>query len=311
MNEVPRTLIILGSGPAGLSAAIYAARANLKPLVIDGPLPGGQLMHTNQVENWPGTPSILGHELMGNMREHAHRFGTEFLGHLVARVDLTTHPSQVWTHRDLQLSAHALIIAAGSTSRTLGCPGEQEYWAKGVSTCAVCDGALYQQQPVVIVGGGSSAVSNALFMSRFTNDIIIVQATGKLTAQPVLQAQLAQHPHIKIMYESTVEHITGDGMRVTGARIHNKKTGEITDIATRAIFVSIGLRANTDLFKGHVDMRPDGTIIVDEPSTRTSVEGVFAAGDVADGHYRQAITAAASGCKAALDAQEYLMNLSL
>lgn len=311
MDTQSHQFIIIGSGPAGLSAAIYAARSNIKPLVLDGPLPGGQLMHTNHVENWPGVLSILGHELMGNMREHAYRFGTQFLEQSVQRIDLKQHPFQIYTNRGTQLSCHALVVATGSTPRLLDCPGEQSYWAKGVSTCAICDGALYQNRPVIIVGGGNSAISNALFMSRFTNQITIVHELDKLTAQPILRAQLAQHPHIQILYESTIERIDGNGNVVTSAHIRNKKTGQLTPISAHAVFIAIGLRPNTDIFKGMLELRSGGTIMVKEPKTATSVAGVFAAGDVTDEHYRQAITAAASGCKAALDAQEYLHKLAL
>jgi thioredoxin reductase (NADPH) len=302
-------LIIIGSGPAGLTAAIYAARANLKPLVIEGKEPGGQLMGTTAVENWPGEKSILGPTLMINMKEHAKHFGTEFLSESIVKVDFSQRPFIVWTDRDKELKAHSIIVATGAKPNKLNCPGEDTYWGKGVTTCAVCDGAFYADKKVLIVGGGDTAMEDASFMKKFTKDITIVQIKDELTASHAMQKRVLDDPDIEIIYNSTVTEIHGNGQNVTGATITNQDTGETTELSLDGIFIAIGLKPNTAIFEGQLAMGKWGYLEV-ENNTRTSVEGVFSAGDVADYRYKQAITSAGSGCMAALDAERYLKSMA-
>lgn len=304
-----KKLTIIGSGPAGLTAAIYAARANLEPLVINGSTPGGQLMSTSTVENWPGIKSIMGPELMMQMKEHAQHFGTTFLDESVVSVQFDKKPFILTTERDTQIETDAVIIATGATPKKLHIPGEQEYWAKGVTTCAVCDGAFYRDVPVVIVGGGDTAMEDALFMKNFTKQITIVQILDELTASHALKEPVLQDPDITILYNSTIKQITGDGSHVSALTIRNNKTNEETTLNTNAVFVAIGLNPNTQPFKDHLDCDDYGYIIINN-HTRTSIPGVFAAGDVFDNRYKQAITAAGSGCRAALDAEQYLKKMS-
>jgi thioredoxin reductase (NADPH) len=305
VSRTIHNLIIIGSGPAGLTAAVYAARANLKPLVIDGISPGGQLMGTTVVENWPGEKSIMGPQLMMNMREHAHHFGTEFVSGYVEKVDFSQQPFTIWTNKNKELSSRAIIIATGAEPKRLGCPGENEYWGKGVTTCAVCDGAFYKDRPVIIVGGGDTAMEDASFMTKFTNKITIVHILDKLTASHAMQQRVLDNSNITIMYESTVSLIRGANDHVTHAVITNQKTGQQIELATDALFVAIGLNPNTKLFGGQLALSTYGHILVHD-RTKTSVEGVFAAGDVHDDRYRQAIVSAGAGCMAALDVERYL-----
>jgi len=305
MTNTVHNLIILGSGPAGLTAAIYSARANLKPLVIDGALPGGQLLGTTYVENWPGEKSILGPTLMQNMRDHAKHFGTEFLSETVVKVDFSKKPFTLWTDQDKQLQAHAVIIATGAVPNKLGCPGETAYWGKGVTTCAVCDGAFYADKNVLVVGGGDTAMEDASFLKRFTNRITIMQIGDKLTASYAMQQRVINDPDISFMYNSTVTEIHGDKDHVTGVTIINKKTQKTSTMDIDGIFVAIGLKPSTELFKNQLAMNDYGYLLI-ENNTQSSVEGVFIAGDVADYRYRQAITSAGAGCMAALDAERYL-----
>lgn len=298
-------LIIIGSGPAGLTAATYASRAGLQPLVIDGKKPGGQLIGTTAVENWPGEKSILGPTLMQNMREHAKHFGTRFLSGTVTSVNLQENPFVLTTNKNQTLSTHALIIATGATPRTLGCPGEEKYWGKGVTTCAVCDGAFYKNQPVVIVGGGDTAMEDASFMRNFTDDITIVQIEEQLTASQAMQEKVVHDNAIKIIYQSIVTHIQGNAKEITHIGIKSLVTNEEKLLPAKALFVAIGLTPNTAIFKGQLELTPYGHI-VPYNHIETSIEGVYTAGDVADPRYRQAITSAGTGCMAALQAEKYL-----
>lgn len=307
MEEV-RKLIIIGSGPAGLTGAIYAARSNLKSLVIDGDEPGGQLMGTSYVENWPGEKSILGPKLMMNMREHAQHFGTEFLSENVTKVDFSKKPFTLWTNRDKELKAHAIIIATGATPKRLIVPGENEYWGKGVTTCAVCDAAFYPNKEVLIVGGGDTAMEDASFMKKFTKKITVVHILDKLTASHAMQEYVINDPDVNIIYHSTVTEFHGNGNHVTGVTITNHKTGEKIKKDIDGVFIAIGLTPNTKPFKSHVACDNWGYIKVSN-HTNTSVEGIFAAGDVHDYRYRQAITSAGAGCMAALDAERYLKDI--
>lgn len=298
-------LIIIGSGPAGYTAAMYAARAGLNPLVIEGKTPGGQLMSTSYVENWPGIKRILGSELMFSMREHAESFGTRFLEQEITTITTDKRPFALITNKNQELHARAVIIATGATPKRLGCPGEDQYWGKGVTTCAVCDGAFYRDKTVIIVGGGDTAMEDASFMTNFTDKIILVHILDKLTASKPMQDRIFNNPKITIIYESTIESIEGNGSHVTHAMIKNKKTGIIEKIAADAIFVAIGLTPNTNIFRSKIELNSYGYVI-HKKNTETSVPGIFAAGDVVDYRYRQAITSSASGCMAALDAERFL-----
>lgn len=298
-------VVIIGSGPAGLTAGLYSGRALLAPVILEGKEPGGQLMGTSFVENWPGELSILGPTLMQNLRNQAVHSGARLLSEELIKVDLSVRPFLLTTHTNLTIKTHALIIATGASFKRLNCPGEQEYWGKGVSTCAVCDGPLYRDKPVVIVGGGDSAMENASFLSNFTNDITLVHILPQLTASPSMQQRVLSNPAIKIMYESTVTALEGDGKRVTHAVVTNQKTGEKSLLRADGAFISIGLNPNTTVFKQQLDLDSCGYILL-KNGTETSVKGVFAAGDAVDNRYRQAITSAGTGCSAALDAERYL-----
>lgn len=298
-------LIIIGSGPAGLTAGVYTARAQLAPLILEGTKPGGQLMGTSFVENWPGEKSIMGPKLMMNMREHAKHFGATLLGETVTAVDFSAQPFTLTTNTGKILKTRSVIVATGSTPKRLECPGEQEYWGKGVTTCAVCDGAFYRDQPVVVVGGGDSAMEAASFMTKFTKDITVVHILDALTASKSMQKRVLENPDIKIMYNSTVSAIQGDGTHVTSATITNRQTGATQQLPTAAVFIAIGHTPNTGIFKGQLALDDYGYLILND-HTKTSVPGVFAAGDVADYRYRQAITSAGVGCMAALDAERWL-----
>lgn len=301
-------LIIIGSGPAGLTAAIYAARANLQPIVIEGLKPGGQLMGTTAIENWPGTASIMGPKLMIDMKAHAQHVGAQFLEREITRVDFSKKPFTLWTEKDEVLSAHSVIIATGAAPNTLKIPGESEYWGKGVTTCAVCDGAFYPNKPVVIVGGGDTAMEDASFMARITDKITIVQIKETLTASYAMQQRVLNNPKVSIIYEHTVSKINGNGKHVTDIEITNLKDASTRQIEAAAVFIAIGLKPNTKPFIGQLKTDQFGYLTVTD-QTKTSVEGVFAAGDVQDYRYRQAITSAGSGCMAALDAQRYLEQI--
>jgi len=309
MPNSTRQLVIIGSGPAGLTAAVYAARANLYPLVIQGETPGGQLMGTTYIENWPGIKSILGPTLMMDMQEHAKHFGAELLDETVTKVDFSQKPFTLWTNRDTQIKAHAVIVATGAAPNKLKCPGEDTYWGKGVTTCAVCDGAFYPNKKVIVVGGGDTAMEDASFLKKFTKDITVVQISDKLTASYPLQQRILNDPDIKVIYNSTVSAIHGNKDHVTGVTISNQKTGETTDMDVDGVFIAIGLTPNTGIFKGQLELGKYGYLHT-ENQTHTSVRGVFAAGDVFDFRYKQAITAAGSGCKAALDAERYLKEIA-
>ena len=300
-------LIIIGSGPAGLTAAIYAARAKLAPLVIEGPNPGGQLISTTYVENWPGEKSILGTDLMLRIKEHATHFGTRFLNKAATRVDFQSRPFKIWAD-DYEIQAKSVIIATGANPKQLGCPGETDYWSRGVSTCAICDGALYPDKQIVIVGGGDTAMEDALFMTRFTDKIMIIQIEETLTASKIMQDRVLSNTSIKVIYNSTVTKIDGNGQLVTNVLVTNTKTNLTTLLQADAIFIAIGLKPATTIFKDHIATDSYGHIIV-ENQTKTSIAGVFAAGDVCDRKYRQAITSAGFGCMAALDAEKYLTML--
>lgn len=299
-------LIIIGSGPAGLTAGIYAARANLQPLIFEGTQPGGQLMSTSYVENWPGETHILGPDLMIKMRSHAQSVGAQVITQEVTRVDFSQQPLKVYT-ADNEYRARSVIISTGATHKKLRIPGEQEYWTKGVTSCAVCDGAFFRDKKVMVVGGGDTAMEDASFLHQFTKDITVVHILDKLTASAAMQKKVLANKDIKVIYESTVTEILGDGKKVTHAHVKHQKTGEQKKIAVDGIFIAIGMQPVTALFKNQLELNSYGYIQLTQ-MTGTSVPGVFAAGDVADSRYRQAVTAAGTGCMAALDAQRFLSD---
>ncbi len=304
-DRMIHNVVIIGSGPAGLTAGIYTARANLNPIILEGKKPGGQLMGTSYVENWPGEKSILGPQLMINMQNHAKSFNCTIRSEEVIKVDFSQKPFTLWTDTGAELKARSVIITTGSTPRRLQVPGENEYWGKGVTTCAACDGAFYKDKKVLIVGGGDTAMEDASFMTKFTNQITVVHILDELTASYAMQERVLKHPDIKIIYASTVTEIRGNGTHVTGATIKNQKSGITQDLEVDGLFIAIGLTPNTKPFVGQIKLDNYGYIALKE-GTKTSVEGIFAAGDVADYRYRQAITSAGTGCMAAFDAERYL-----
>jgi thioredoxin reductase (NADPH) len=315
VDEV-RNLIIIGSGPSGYTAALYAARANLKPLVIEGVQSGGALMTTTEVENFPGHPDgILGPELMDNMRKQAERFGAEFITDDVTRVELGDRPTEAGTEGlktvwvgESEYFARAVILSTGSAWRPLGVPGEQEFLGHGVSSCATCDGFFFRQQHIVVVGGGDSAMEEATFLTRFAASVTIVHRRDSFRASKVMQVRALSNPKITVEWTSVVEEILGADGKVAGARLRNLRTGESKVLDVTGVFVAIGHDPRSELFKGQVEMDDDGYVKVDAPSTRTAIAGVFAAGDLVDHTYRQAITAAGTGCAAALDAERFIAS---
>ena len=300
-----RKVVIVGSGPAGLTAALYAARANLRPLVLKGIDAGGQLMLTTDVENYPGFPdAVLGPELMERMEKQAARFDAELLHQEATRVDLSSRPLGVWSG-DQEWRAQTLIIATGAKAKMLGLDSERKLLGHGVSTCATCDGFFFRGQELIVVGGGDSAVEEALFLTRFATKVSIVHRRDQLRASKILQDRAFANEKIDFVWNSVVEEVLGNG-QVSGARIRNVHTGDARDVQASGVFIAIGHTPNTALFQGQVEMNPGGYIVVQEPTTKTSVEGVFAAGDVVDFIYRQAVTAAGMGCQAAIDAERFL-----
>jgi thioredoxin reductase (NADPH) len=300
-----RDVLILGSGPAGYTAALYAARANLRPLVLKGLEAGGQLMLTTEVENYPGFPdAILGPELMDAMEKQAARFEAEILPVTATRVDLSERPFAVWAGDD-EYRARTVIVATGASAKWLGVPGEQQLRGRGVSACATCDGFFFRDRELVVVGGGDTAMEEAGFLTKFASKVTIVHRRDEFRASKIMQERVLANPKVDVVWNSVVEEITGDGA-VSGVRVRDVVTDEVRDMPTDGVFMAIGHTPNTKLFEGQLELTEGGYIVVDEPSTRTSVSGVFAAGDVTDLVYRQAVTAAGQGCKAAIDAERTL-----
>ncbi len=300
-----RNIVIIGSGPAGLTAAIYAARANLSPLLIEGWQSGGQLTTTTEVENYPGfSKGIMGPELMKEMRGQAERFGTEFLTGDVSAVDLSQRPFRLTIDGEQTVEAEALILATGASALQIGLPNEHRLIGHGVSTCATCDGYFFRGQDLVVVGGGDSALEEATFLTKFARTVTVVHRRDKLRASKIMQDRAMKNEKISFAWNSVVEDILGQDL-VTGVRLKNIVTGTSTNLACAGVFVAIGHRPNTDLFKGQLAMDEKGYLLTSQ-GTATSVAGVFAAGDVQDTKYRQAITAAGSGCMAAIDAERFL-----
>ncbi len=308
MSEVKK-LIIIGSGPSGWTAAIYAARAEVKPLLFEGKEPGGQLMGTTEVENFPGFPKgILGPELMKVMKEQAVRFGTEVVNDVIERVDFSARPFKVWSAKGVEYQSEAVIISTGATAKWLGVPGEDRLKGRGVSACATCDGFFFKGKNVAIVGGGDAAMEEANFLTRFANSVTVYVRTDVLRASKIMQERTLKNPKIVLAWNTEVKEVLGEE-RMVGLKIFNNQTNETTEVAMDGLFVAIGHSPNTEIFKEQLD-RDDvkGYLIVKPGSTETNVPGVFAAGDVVDYKYRQAITAAGDGCRAAIDAEKYLAS---
>ncbi len=308
-------LIILGSGPAGYAAAVYAARANRRPLLIAGLQPGGQLMTTTEVDNWPGdVEGLLGPDLMDRMRRHAERFGVEIVSDQVMAVDLARRPFRL-TGEDAAYTSDALIIATGASARYLGLESETRYRGRGVSACATCDGFFYRDQPVAVVGGGNTAVEEAIYLSNLASHVTLIHRRDKLRAEAILQDRLnalAAEGKVSFLWNHVVAEVLGNEQGVTGVRARATGDGTLRDLAVTGLFIAVGHTPNTELFAGQLEMK-NGYIVVRTglagDATATSVPGVFAAGDVADHVYRQAVTSAGTGCMAALDADRYLERL--
>ncbi len=298
-------LLIIGSGPAGLTAAIYAARAGLEPLMVEGLERGGQLMITTDVENFPGFPDgIMGPELMEQIRKQAERFGTRIITSNVTSVDFSERPFKVWVGSDLY-EADSIIISTGASARWLGIEGEQRLTGFGVSACATCDGFFFREKELVVVGGGDSAMEEALFLTKFATKVTVIHRRDEFRASTIMAERVLNHPKIAVIWDTVVEEVTGE-TTVDGVKLRNTVTGEESHFSTDGVFVAIGHDPNTKVFVDQLELDDDGYIVTDPGRTETSVEGVYAAGDVIDKTYRQAITAAGLGCQAALDAERWL-----
>ena len=304
-------VLILGSGPAGYTAAIYAARAMLQPLIVAGIQPGGQLTITTDVENYPGyAETIQGPWLMEQMKAQAEHVGAGFQDDVIIAADLKTRPFRLTGDSGTIYTCDALIIATGAQARWLGIPSEEQFKGHGVSACATCDGFFYRGKDVTVVGGGNTAVEEALFLTNFANSVTLIHRRDTLRAEKMLQQRLFTHPKIKVIWDSVVDDVVGsdDPKSVTGLSLQNVATGVLNHVPTDGMFVAIGHVPATELFVGQIDMDPDGYIVTKPDSTRTSIPGVFAAGDVKDRIFRQAVTAAGTGCMAALEAEKYLAH---
>ncbi len=303
-------LMILGSGPGGYTAAIYAARANLQPLLVQGMEPGGQLMTTTDVDNWPGAAEgIMGPELMQELEKQARRFATEMVFDHIHKADLSQRPFQL-SGDQYNYTCDALILATGASAKYLGLPSEEKFRGKGVSACATCDGFFYRNQDVAVIGGGNTAVEEALYLSNIVKHVTVVHRRNKFRAEKILQDKLMAKENVTIIWDHAVDEVLGDQSGVTGLRIKHVENGNTQDLALMGVFIAIGHKPNTDIFKGQLEMDAGGYLITrggrDGMATATSIEGVFAAGDVQDYVYRQAVTSAGTGCMAALDAERWL-----
>ena len=303
-GPVEAKVVIVGSGPAGLTAAIYAARANLEPVVLAGYVPGGQLMITSDVENYPGFPNgIQGPELMGLFREQATRFGSRLVDVDVDRVDLSSRPFRLWA-AGVEYRAQALIVASGASALWLGLDSETRLRGKGVSACATCDGFFFRGKKVAVVGGGDTALEEATFLTRFASEVVLIHRRGDFRASKIMRDRALAHPQISVRWHSAIEEVVGDQV-VTGLRLRDTRTGDLTDEPVDGLFVAIGYRPNTEVFRDWLEVDERGYLVVHD-ETGSRIEGVFIAGDVHDHRYRQAVTAAGDGCRAAIDAERWL-----
>lgn len=311
MTATTRNVVIIGSGPAGLTAATYAARANLEPLVIEGVTAGGptggQLTLTTDVENYPGFPEgIMGQDLITGMREQAERFGTTYVTDDVTGIDLSSRPFRITTTSGDDVHANTLILATGAKPRRLDVPGEDRLWGQGVSACATCDGFFFRDKEVVVVGGGDSAMEEATFLTKFASKVTVVHRREELRASAIMQDRAFKNDKVEFIWNATVTEVLGDGGGVTGVVLADTVSDDTTEFDTDGVFLAIGHIPNTDLVADVLETDEDGYLIVEQPTTQTVVPGVFAAGDVSDHVYRQAVTAAGMGCKAAIDAERFL-----
>lgn len=310
MDKEIRDVVIIGTGPAGYTAAIYTGRANLKPLVIEGHQPGGQLMITTDIENFPGFPEgIPGPELMSRMREQAARFGVEFQYGTVTDADLSRTPFCLTLDNGQEIVARTLIIATGANAKWLGIESEEKYRGRGVSACATCDGFFFRNCRVFVIGGGDTAMEEALYLTKFASEVVLVHRREEFRASKIMSLRASKNEKITTMLNQVVDEILGDDMKVTGIRLKNVKTGELTEHACDGVFMAIGHEPNARIFKGQLDMDDYGYILTKGHSTETSVKGVYACGDVQDFIYRQAVTAVGTGCMAAIEAERFLESI--
>lgn len=305
-------VVIIGSGPAGYTAALYTSRANLRPLLFAGFQPGGQLMITTDVENYPGFPDgIMGPEMMDLFRKQVERFGTQIEDREITRVDFSTFPFRVWSEDD-EFQARAVIVATGASAKWLGLPSEVTFGGYGVSACATCDGFFFRGREVVVVGGGDTAMEEAHYLSNICAKVVLVHRRNEFRASRIMQKRVLENPKIQVVWNTGIDEILGDyepTKKVTAVRLRNLESGDLTEMPTSGVFIAIGHKPNSDLFKNVLDMDEIGYLRVEPGSTRTNVRGVFAAGDVADHVYRQAVTAAGTGCMAAIDVERYLTSM--
>ncbi|SKC82090.1 thioredoxin-disulfide reductase [Ohtaekwangia koreensis] len=312
MTKEEVKVLIIGSGPAGYTAAIYAARAGLKPVLYTGGQPGGQLTTTNDVENFPGYPEgINGPQMMMDLQKQAERFGTKINYGLVTAVDFSGYPHKVTIDEKDEVIAESIIIATGATAKYLGLPSEEKFYNRGVSACAVCDGYFYRGKEVAVVGAGDSAAEEATYLSKLCTKVHLIVRRDEMRASKIMQNRVVNTPNIEVHWNTETEEILGDDSGVTGVRLVNNKTGEKKVITLQGFFLAIGHKPNTDIFKDYIEMDETGYIKVQAGSTKTNIEGVFAVGDAADKIYRQAITAAGTGCMGALDAEKFLVAKEL
>ncbi|HCA42874.1 MAG TPA: thioredoxin-disulfide reductase [Bacteroidetes bacterium] len=308
-------VIIIGSGPAGFTAALYAARANLKPIIFEGNQPGGQLMITTEVENYPGFEhGIQGPELMDVMRKQVHRFGAESIYKYIVKVDFSSKPFKLWTDDGTEYTCDTCIVSTGATAKLLGLESENTFMGYGVSACATCDGFFFKNQRVVVVGGGDTAMEEANYLTHHASEVTIIHRRDEFRASKIMLDRAKKNPKIKFVTDTVIEEILGkeeNGRKtVTGIKIKNMKSGEESVLECEGVFVAIGHKPNTDIFKGILDMDDVGYLITKKSTTETNIEGVFACGDAQDSYYRQAVTAAGTGCMAAIDAERYLERIN-
>lgn len=309
MSETRHTkVLIIGSGPAGYTAGVYASRAMLEPILVQGIEPGGQLTTTTEVENWPGDTEVQGPDLMIRMEAHAKAMGCEIIGDIISNLDLSQHPFIAKGDSGAVYTADAVILATGARAKWLGLPSEEKFKGFGVSACATCDGFFYRGQEIVVIGGGNTAVEEALFLTNFASKVTLIHRRDELRAEKILQDRLLKHPKIEPLWFHQLDEVIGTDspLGVEGVRVKNVKTGEITEIACKGVFVAIGHSPATELVKDVLETHSGGYVVVEPGSTRTSIPGVYAAGDLTDDTYRQAITSAGMGCMAALDAEKFL-----